>query len=153
RTRSPEPFGEGFASALLDDRPRRARLLHPPREAGVAGRQARPALGRRAACAVGREKNAGIGRRGERERFGHRADLTMLHPSPMTTMRAKRTISVASKPVRRPPSQGEARGGGGKASERAHVLDVPFAMRGVATAGGARWDAERNVFLYRGESL
>lgn len=36
---------------------------------------------------------------------------------------------------------------------RAHVLEVPFAMRAVATAGGARWDATRNVFLYRGARL
>lgn len=35
----------------------------------------------------------------------------------------------------------------------AHVLDVPFAMRGVATAGGARWDADRSVFVWRGEEL
>ena len=32
----------------------------------------------------------------------------------------------------------------------AHVLDVPFAMRGVATAAGARWDPERSVFVWRG---
>ena len=36
---------------------------------------------------------------------------------------------------------------------RAHVLEVPFAMRAVATAGGARWDAANNVFLYRGARL
>ncbi len=36
---------------------------------------------------------------------------------------------------------------------RAHVLEVPFAMRAVATAGGARWDVTRNVFLYRGARL
>ena len=36
---------------------------------------------------------------------------------------------------------------------RSHVLEVPFAMRGVATAGGARWDAGRGVFLHRGEQL
>lgn len=35
----------------------------------------------------------------------------------------------------------------------AHVLDVPFAMRGVATAGGARWDAENGAFVYRGAQL
>ncbi|WP_394831130.1 DEAD/DEAH box helicase [Pendulispora rubella] len=73
----------------------------------------------------------------------------------MTTMRAKRTISAPAKSrhptVRHPPPKGEGRGGG--SVERSHVLDVPFAMRGVATAGGARWDAERNVFLFRGESL
>ncbi len=30
------------------------------------------------------------------------------------------------------------------------MLDVPFAMRGVATAAGARWHAERSVFVWRG---
>jgi superfamily II DNA or RNA helicase len=33
------------------------------------------------------------------------------------------------------------------------VLDVPFAMRGVATAGQARWDATHGVFLYDGRAL
>ncbi len=36
---------------------------------------------------------------------------------------------------------------------RAHALDVPFAFRGVATAAGARWDAEHGVFLFRGNRL
>jgi hypothetical protein len=36
---------------------------------------------------------------------------------------------------------------------RAHVLDVPFAMRAVATAGGARWDATHSAFIYRGVAL
>ena len=34
-----------------------------------------------------------------------------------------------------------------------HVIDVPFAMRGVATATGARWDKEHGVFLYDGARL
>jgi len=38
-------------------------------------------------------------------------------------------------------------------NERAHVLDVPFAMRGVATASGARWDAEHGVFVWSGDKL
>ncbi|HEY4177904.1 MAG TPA: DEAD/DEAH box helicase [Kofleriaceae bacterium] len=33
------------------------------------------------------------------------------------------------------------------------VLDVPFAMRGVATAESARWDASHGVFLYEGRSI
>jgi hypothetical protein len=37
--------------------------------------------------------------------------------------------------------------------KRAHVLDVPFAMRGVAAASGARWDAEHGVFVYQGDKL
>lgn len=36
------------------------------------------------------------------------------------------------------------------AAGKAYVLDVPFAMRGVATAAGARWDADRSVFVWRG---
>jgi primosomal protein N' len=38
-------------------------------------------------------------------------------------------------------------------NERAHVLDVPFAMRGVATASGARWDADHGVFVWSGDKL
>jgi superfamily II DNA or RNA helicase len=34
-----------------------------------------------------------------------------------------------------------------------HVLDVPFAMRAVATASQARWDASHGVFLYEGREL
>jgi primosomal protein N' len=34
-----------------------------------------------------------------------------------------------------------------------HVLDVPFAMRAVATASCARWDASHGVFLYEGGEL
>jgi superfamily II DNA or RNA helicase len=33
------------------------------------------------------------------------------------------------------------------------VLDVPFAMRGVASASSARWDKEHSVFLYDGATL
>jgi primosomal protein N' len=38
-------------------------------------------------------------------------------------------------------------------SKRQHVLDVPFSMRGVATASGARWDAEHGVFVFGGDAL
>jgi superfamily II DNA or RNA helicase len=34
-----------------------------------------------------------------------------------------------------------------------HVLDIPFAMRPVATAHAARWDASRGVFIYEGKVL
>ncbi|MGH7633054.1 MAG: hypothetical protein ACRENC_04950, partial [Gemmatimonadaceae bacterium] len=37
--------------------------------------------------------------------------------------------------------------------QRAHVLDVPFAMRGVAAASKARWDKEHGVFIYDGAEL
>ena len=36
---------------------------------------------------------------------------------------------------------------------KAFVLDVPFAARGVASAEGAKWDADRSVFVWRGASL
>jgi superfamily II DNA or RNA helicase len=35
----------------------------------------------------------------------------------------------------------------------AFVLDVPFALRGVATAAAARWDAAHGVFVYEGRHL
>ena len=35
----------------------------------------------------------------------------------------------------------------------AFVLDVPFAMRGVATAEAARWDASHGVFIYEGSRV
>ncbi|MDB5216332.1 MAG: Helicase, family [Myxococcaceae bacterium] len=38
-------------------------------------------------------------------------------------------------------------------TKRAHVLDVPFTMRGVAAASGARWDAEHGVFVFQGDRL
>lgn len=62
----------------------------------------------------------------------------------MTILRAKRTLSRV--PTTRQASPRVPTG-------RAHVLDVPFAMRGVATAGGARWDADRSVFVWRGADL
>ena len=34
-----------------------------------------------------------------------------------------------------------------------HVLDVPFAMRGIAAASGARWNGERSVFVFAGDVL
>jgi superfamily II DNA or RNA helicase len=60
------------------------------------------------------------------------------------TMRSKRTVS---RPTRAPASAVV------PASGNAHVLDVPFAMRGVATAAGARWDTDRSVFVWRGDEL
>ncbi len=61
-------------------------------------------------------------------------------------IRAKRTVSAPTKaPAPRPTTSA--------LDASAHVLDVPFAMRGVATAGGARWDAESGAFVYRGAQL
>jgi hypothetical protein len=59
----------------------------------------------------------------------------------MATLLAKRSVSV---PRRSPPSP---------VATRAHALDVPFAMRSLATAAGARWDESHGVFVYRGAAL
>lgn len=40
-----------------------------------------------------------------------------------------------------------------RSAPRTQVLDVPFAMRAVATANRARWDAAHGVFLYDGAEL
>ncbi|MDC0677718.1 SNF2-related protein [Sorangium atrum] len=68
----------------------------------------------------------------------------------MTTMRAKRTVSA---PRRASTAAAPAAPAPRAAPERAHVLDVPFAMRAVASASGARWDAEHGVFVVRAETL
>ncbi len=60
----------------------------------------------------------------------------------MATMRAKTTVSAprASARIAAVP-------------ERAHVIDVPFAMRAAATGHGARWDADHGVFVVRAPAL
>jgi hypothetical protein len=67
----------------------------------------------------------------------------------MSSIRPRRTVSA---PPRRatagaPPPRGAAPAG------YRHALDVPFAMRAVASACGARWDADAGVFLYAGDAL
>jgi Type III restriction enzyme, res subunit len=69
-----------------------------------------------------------------------------------TTLRPKRTVGVARRPAAAPPFSRAAASAPATAA-RAHVLDVPFAMRAVAAAGGARWDAGHSAFLYRGAAL
>ena len=59
-------------------------------------------------------------------------------------MRAKRSLSRVSSA---PPASAVV------ATGRAHVLDVPFAHRGIATEAGARWDGARSVFVWRGNTL
>lgn len=61
--------------------------------------------------------------------------------APMALMREKKTVSA---PARKPAPA---------VKERAHALDVPFAMRATATSHGARWDADHGVFVYRGARL
>ncbi|HEY5147056.1 MAG TPA: DEAD/DEAH box helicase [Polyangiaceae bacterium] len=65
----------------------------------------------------------------------------------MAILRPKRTVSrVVS--VATPPQRST-----NAPTGMAHVLDVPFAMRAVATAGGARWDSDRSVFVWHGAAL
>ncbi len=65
-------------------------------------------------------------------------------------LRAKRTVSAPVKRSAHPPAPP---GSAPHAAVRTHGLDVPFAMRAVATAAGARWDAGHGVFLYEGDVL
>jgi superfamily II DNA or RNA helicase len=61
-------------------------------------------------------------------------------------MRAKRTVSKAPAASKGPQSAIVP-------VTKIHVLDVPFAMRAVANAAGARWDGERNVMVWHGDAL
>ena len=69
----------------------------------------------------------------------------------MSILRARRSVSAVprggEKGAKAPAS------GVGSVATHAHVLDVPFAMRGVAAASGARWDAEHGVFVWNGDTL
>jgi len=67
----------------------------------------------------------------------------------VSLLRAKRKVSA---PARRSASAAAARSPSPRGA-RAHVIDVPFAMRAVAAAGGARWDADHGVFVYDGDAL
>lgn len=60
----------------------------------------------------------------------------------MATLRPRKT---ASRPRRRTRSTADA--------GPAHVLEVPFSARSVASSHGARWDADHGVFVFRGEEL
>jgi hypothetical protein len=67
----------------------------------------------------------------------------------MSTMRAKRVLSVAKRPAAKVPAKSERV----PVAVRKIALDVPFAMRGVASAGGAKWDADHGVFVFTGNVL
>jgi hypothetical protein len=78
----------------------------------------------------------------------------------MTAIRATKVVSARP----RPPAQRTASTGASRAAsassghpsappERAFALDVPFSMRAVASACGARYDDAHKVFVWRGESL
>lgn len=73
-----------------------------------------------------------------------------------------RKKTIAKRPVpssrARAAASGKAVTHGSRTSAEANVgritvLDVPFAMRAVASAGGAKWDPERGVFLFVGDTL
>lgn len=66
----------------------------------------------------------------------------------MTSIRAKRTVSAPTKTSSRAPGPAAPR-----VSVPVHALDVPFELRAVAMASGARWDADHQVFLFHGEVL
>jgi hypothetical protein len=66
-------------------------------------------------------------------------------------MLRKRTVSAPAKTAARPAAPPPRRAPA--ATRRQHVLDVPFAMRAVAAASGARWEAEHGVFLHEGDAL
>ncbi len=71
-------------------------------------------------------------------------------------MLPKKTVSAPRRSPSAPGATGAARAAGAARAEsttRAHVLEVPFAMRAQATAGGARWDEGHGVFVFRGPSL
>jgi hypothetical protein len=75
----------------------------------------------------------------------------------MPILRPRTVSKVSAKATAARGSGGPARAVRGAASaatsERAFVLDVPFAMRGVASASGARWEPDHQAFVYRGASL
>lgn len=73
----------------------------------------------------------------------------------MALVRTKRTVGVPKKPAARPAGSSPAGTPRSAPAAKARVfaLDVPFAMRGVASACGATWDRDHGVFVYRGEPL
>lgn len=75
-----------------------------------------------------------------------------------TLVRAKRTVSVVKKkaaaaPAKAASTSAETTRKSAPSSDRTFVLDVPFAMRAVASAGGAKWSADHGVFVFTGQAL
>jgi hypothetical protein len=73
----------------------------------------------------------------------------VLSTEAVSILRAKRSISSVTRANKADAPAAASSAG----SKKLHVLDVPFAMRGVATASGARWDADHSVFVFAGDSL
>jgi hypothetical protein len=74
----------------------------------------------------------------------------------MATMLARRVVSAPKKvPVKVPVAKASKPHDAQRVdavSLRIFALDVPFSMRGVAIAGGARWNAKQRVFTYAGSA-
>ena len=83
-----------------------------------------------------------------RPRFTRESRGAAANTATMTMMRARKTVSAKAA-----TSTATAHKTQKSTSGPAFALDVPFAMRAVATAGGARWEAEHGVFVYRGAAL
>ncbi|MBK9034522.1 MAG: DEAD/DEAH box helicase [Myxococcales bacterium] len=74
----------------------------------------------------------------------------------MSILRAKRTVSAPLRATRPTAASAPVVTKAAPAAAprtRVHVLDVPFAMRAVAAASDARWDADHGVHLYQGATL
>ncbi|MFK7928638.1 MAG: SNF2-related protein [Myxococcota bacterium] len=61
----------------------------------------------------------------------------------MATLRPKKTVSA--------PRSRAASASSATPDRPAHVLDVPFASRAIATGNGARWDKDNGVFVVHGD--
>ncbi len=70
----------------------------------------------------------------------------------MTNLRPRRTVSSAP-PVKKAVAPRSSTHAPANGSGRAFALDIPFEARGIASAAGARWDADLKVFVFRGEKL
>jgi superfamily II DNA or RNA helicase len=68
-------------------------------------------------------------------------------------IRAKRTVSAPKQPAGASKASPPQTSTAGRRRAAVQVLDVPFAMRAVAAASGARWDAEHGVFVHEGGEL
>ncbi len=70
-----------------------------------------------------------------------------------TLVRAKRTASLLKKPAPKKAATVGASPAKLRAGLRTFALDVPFAMRAVASASGAKWSADHGVFTIEAETL
>ncbi len=71
----------------------------------------------------------------------------------VSIIRAKRTVSAPLRASRPAAATRAAAPPPPRAAPSLHVLDVPFAMRAVAAAAGARWDADHGVHVWEGAAL